>query len=52
MKVEVVQRFQDKNNKEINEVGDVLEITKERYLELQRFVEVVEEVAVTKKAKK
>jgi|GEM_PF-5593621 len=44
MKVEVIQRFQDKNTKAVHEVGAVLDITKERKTELQRFVVEVKEV--------
>lgn len=47
MRVKVIRRFADKLTKEIHEVGAVIEVTRERYKDIQRFVE-----EVKKKSKK
>lgn len=53
MKVKVLENFIDKHTKKLHKVGDVLEIKKERFDEIQKvknLVEVIEEPE-TKKEK-
>jgi ABC-type phosphate/phosphonate transport system substrate-binding protein len=41
MKVKVVSVFRDKYTKEIYSAGQVIEVSKERYKEVQQYVEIV-----------
>ena len=43
MKVKVIKRFADKETKAIQEVGKVIEVTKDRYKEIQKYVEEIKE---------
>lgn len=39
MKVKVVSVFKDKYTKQVYKLGDVIEVTKERYSEIEQYVE-------------
>lgn len=49
MKAKVIKRYQDKETKKVNNLGDVIDITQERYLRLKRFVALVPEAKKTSK---
>lgn len=49
MKAKVIKTFSDKEKKCVHKVGDTIEVTKERYKEIQRFVEEIKEIKKTKK---
>ena len=44
MRVEVIQKFKDKHTGEIRNVGDVLDVTQERFDEIMTVGEFVKEV--------
>lgn len=43
MKVKVIERFVDKNTKEFYKIDQILEITKDRYEEVKKYVEPIVE---------
>lgn len=57
MKVKVIRKFKDKQSKKVREVGETIEVTRERYGELTTspfgvFVEEVKREAIEEKPKK
>ncbi len=44
MKVKVLKKFRDKHNGKVYKVGEVLDITKKRFDEIQKVGKLVEEV--------
>lgn len=52
MKAKVLKKFRDKHTFEIHAVGEILNITKERYEEILTSGKFVEEVKEPKKARK
>ena len=51
MKVKVIEKFRDKYSGKYYKVGEVIVISKERFEEIQKVKNLVEEVKETKKAK-
>lgn len=51
MKAKVIKRFRDKHSGKYYKVGEVILISKERFEEIQKVDNLVEEVKETKKAK-
>ena len=51
MKAKVLKRFRDKYSGKCYKVGEVIVISKERFEEIQKVDNLVEEVKDTKKAK-
>lgn len=51
MKVEVTTIFIDKHTKKLHNVGEIIEITEERFAELKKAGKYVKEVKENKKAK-
>ena len=43
MKVKVIERFVDKNTKEFYKIDQILEVTKDRYEEIKKYVEPIVE---------
>lgn len=43
IKCVVIKRFNDKNTKEFHKLNKVLEVSKERYVEIKEFVKLFEE---------
>lgn len=52
MKAKVKKQFVDRYTKELYKVGQEIEVTKERFKDIQRFVEEVKEVKKETKKKK
>lgn len=44
MKVKVIKRFKDKNTGKLYRAGDVIEVTKKRFAEIQKVGSLVEAV--------
>lgn len=49
MKVRVIQEFRDKHSGKIHKVGDTIVVSKERFAEILKVGELVEDVAAPKK---
>lgn len=43
MRVRVIERFNDKNTKEFYKLNRELEVSKERYEEIKKYVEIIKE---------
>lgn len=43
MKVRVIERFNDKNTKEFYKLNQEIEVSKERYEEIKKYVEIIKE---------
>lgn len=43
MKVKVITRFNDKDTKEFYKLNHVMEVSKERYEEIKKYVEIIKE---------
>lgn len=43
MKVRVIERFNDKNTKEFYKLNQEIDVSKERYEEIKKYVEIIKE---------
>ena len=52
MKVKVIKRFNDKYTKEYYKLNKELEVTEERYQEIKKYVEIINDEAFEETVKK